>query len=149
MRKSELINLKLTDMDSKRRIIRIRNSKGAKDRDVPLPQSLLVQLREYYQHYKPKVYLFNGQNKLQYSAKSIDNILIKGLKKSNINKKITIHNLRHSYATHLVERNINLRYIQEALGHNSSKTTEIYTYLSKENVANMVSPVDFWNENKK
>ena len=92
------------------------------------------------------VYLFNGQNKLQYSAKSIDNILIKELKNCNINKKITIHNLRHSYATHLVERNINLRYIQEALGHNSSKTTEIYTYLSKENVTNMVSPIDFWNE---
>ena len=147
MRKSELINLKLSDMDSRRRIIRIRHSKGAKDRDVPMPTALMMQISKYYKRYKPKVYLFNGQNKPQYSARSIDRILENGLIKCGIEKKITIHNLRHSYATHLVERNINLRYIQEALGHNSSKTTELYTRLSKENIANMVSPIDFWNEN--
>ncbi len=146
MRKSELINLKLTDMDNKRRIIRIRNSKGARDRDISMPEALLKQIQEYYRHYKPMVYLFNGQNKLRYSAKSIENILIIGLKNCNINKKITIHNLRHSYATQLVERNINIRYIQEGSGHNSSKTTKIYTYPSKGNVANMVGPIDFWNE---
>ena len=148
MRKSELINLKLSDMDSKRRIIRIRNSKGAKDRDVPMPEALLVQIVKYYNRYKPRVYLFNGLNKPQYSARSIDKVLERGLSRCGIKKQITVHNLRHSYATHLVERNINLRYIQEALGHNSSKTTELYTRLSKENIANMVSPIDFWTKNK-
>ena len=144
LRKSELINLKITDLDSARRVIRIRNSKGAKDRDVSMPLGLLKLISKYYHQYKPKEYLFNGQNSLQYSSSSIDKMLKAGVKKAGIKKRITTHSLRHSYATHLVERNINLRFIQEALGHNSSRTTEIYTKLSKENIANMVSPIDFW-----
>ena len=144
MRKSELINLKITDLDSSRRVIRIRNSKGAKDRDVSMPLGLLKMISEYYRQYKPTEYLFNGQDSLQYSSSSIDKMLKAGVKKAGIKKRITAHSLRHSYATHLVERNINLRFIQEALGHNSSRTTEIYTKLSKENIANMVSPIDFW-----
>ncbi len=151
MRKSELINLKITDIDSKRGVIHIRHSKGSKDRNVPLPGPLLRQLRIYFYKYRPKMYLFNSASSLRYSPRSIDKILQKGLKRCNIKKRITIHNLRHSYATHLVEHNINLRYIQDALGHKSSKTTEIYTRLSKENIAKMVSPLDFWeldNQNK-
>ncbi len=146
LRKSELLDLQLKDIDSHRMVIRIRNSKGAKDRDVALPKSLLHLLRTYVRNYNPKVYLFNGQGKIQYSARSIDKILQSGLRKCGIYKKITTHSLRHSYATHLVEKNINLRYIQDALGHKSSKTTEIYTKLSKENIAKMVSPVDFWED---
>lgn len=144
LRKSELLDLRLSDLDSTRKVVRIRNSKGAKDRDVALPQALLVQIAQYYRKYEPKEYLFNGKNKLKYSASSVDKLLKNGLKKASINKHITIHNLRHSYATHLVERNINLRFIQDALGHKSSTTTEIYTRLSKDKIAQMVSPIDFW-----
>lgn len=146
LRKSELIHLKLSDIDSQRMVVRIRNSKGAKDRDVSLPNALLELLRKYFDKYKPKEYLFNGKTNLKYSSRSIDNLIQQGVKRSGIKKKITTHSLRHSYATHLVEKNINLRYIQDALGHKSSKTTEIYTKLSKESIAKMVSPVDFWED---
>jgi site-specific recombinase XerD len=146
LRKSELINLKIKEIDSGRGLIRIRNSKGAKDRDVALPKSLLMLLRVYYIKYQPKEYLFNGQNSLQYSGSSIDKIIKRGLKRAGIKKYITAHGLRHSYATHLVEHNINLRFIQDSLGHKSSKTTEIYTKLSKENISSMPSPIDFWEE---
>ncbi len=146
LRKSELINLKLSDLDGKRNVIRIRNSKGAKDRDISFPKALKKLLKVYYKQYKPREYLFNGQDQLQYSGSSISKLLKAGIKRSGIDKHVTPHSLRHSYATHLVEKNINLRYIQEALGHKSSKTTEIYTYLSKENIGNMTSPVDFWDD---
>lgn len=148
LRKAELLNLRLIDVDMERGVIRIRNSKGAKDRDVALPGALAQLLMAYMKRYKPVSYLFNGQGSLQYSASSVDKLLKRGLKKAKIYKRITTHSLRHSYATHLVERNINLRYIQDALGHKNSKTTEIYTKLSRENIANMVSPIDFWDENK-
>jgi len=145
LRKSELINLKIRDIDGDRKVIRIRQSKGAKDRDVALPGALHGLLRRYYEKYEPKEYLFNGAARSRkISASSIRKILMKGLKKAEINKYITPHSLRHSYATHLVERNVNLRYIQEALGHKSSRTTEIYTKLNKEDIKNMVSPIDFW-----
>ena len=146
LRKSELINLKLIDIDGQRKVIRIRNSKGAKDRDVALPNALLKLLREYFTVFKPEIYLFNGLHKSKYSATSINKVLKKGLIKSKITKRITPHSLRHSYATHLVEQNINLRFIQEALGHKSSKTTEIYTKLSKDQVSKMTSPIDFWED---
>lgn len=146
LRKSELLNLKLDHLDGQRKVLRVVNSKGAKDRDIALPEALLKLLRQYFVIYKPKVYLFNGQHRLQYSASSVDKILKNGLSAIKITKKITPHCLRHSYATHLVEKNINLRYIQESLGHKSSKTTELYTRLSKENISNMVSPVDFWED---
>ncbi len=146
LRKSELINLKLSDLDWDRKILRVRNSKGAKDRDISLPMPLENLLKKYILRFSPKQYLFNGKGNIQYSARSIDNLLSQGLRRAQINKKITVHGLRHSYATHLVEKNINLRFIQEALGHKSSKTTEIYTKLSKENIAKLVSPIDFWED---
>jgi len=154
LRKSELLNLKINDIDSDRMVIRIKQSKGAKDRDISLPVMLLNILRKYVSKYSPKVYLFEGQkgDGAPYSASSTNQILKAALKKSKIKKHITLHSLRHSYATHLVEKNINLRYIQEALGHRSSKTTELYTKLSKEHMAKMVSPIDDWeyiNDNKK
>ena len=146
LRKSELLHLKLTDIDRKRMVVRIRDSKGAKDRDVHLPDSLLNILIDYYREYRPRHYLFEGQRGGLYSPKSIDMILRKGLRKIGKPRRITSHGLRHSYATHLVERNVNLRFIQESLGHKSSKTTEIYTRLSKDHIARMVSPIDFWKE---
>ncbi len=112
LRKSELINLKLSDIDGKRNVIRIRNSKGAKDRDVAFPAALKKLLKTYYKQYKPSVYLFNGQDQLRYSGSSISKLLKSGVRRSGIQKRITPHSLRHSYATHLVEKNINLRYIQ-------------------------------------
>jgi len=147
LRKSELINLKIQDIDGHRNVIKIQQSKGAKDRLLPLPESLKLLLRKYYLQYKPKEYLFNGQNKLQYSSTSIDKLVKRAVRKMGIKKRITAHTLRHSYATHLVERNLNLRYIQEALGHRSSKTTEIYTQLSQNKISKMISPIDFWEEN--
>ena len=145
LRKSELINLKIRDIDGDRKVIRISQSKGAKDRDVALPEALHKLLRQYYDRYQPKEYLFNGAEEgKKISPSSIRKILMKGLKNAEINKYITPHSLRHSYATHLVERNVNLRYIQDALGHKSSRTTEIYTKLNKDDIKNMVSPIDFW-----
>jgi len=144
LRRSELLHLKIQDIDSSRGVIRIRNSKGAKDRDVSLPNKLLDVLRLYYQKYRPQDYLFEGVKQKTYSTSSLRKVLRRALIKAGVKKRVSLHSLRHSYATHLVEKNINLRYIQEALGHKSSRTTEIYTHLSKEHIANMVSPIDDW-----
>lgn len=146
MRRAEVLDLKLSDIDSNRGVIRIRQSKGAKDRDLPLPQNLLPLLRTYYTEYKPKTYLFEGAKGQKYSPSSLRKVLLNGVQKAGIKKKITVHSLRHSYATHLVEAQVNLRYIQEALGHKSSKTTEIYTKLSRHEISKMVSPIDNWED---
>ena len=143
-KRSEVLNLKLNDIDSGRGMIRIKNSKGAKDRDIPLPVPLLGLLRAYFKKFKPKEYLFEGSDGGKYSSSSLRSILIQGVRRTKIRKRITLHSLRHSYATHLVEKQINLRYIQEALGHKSSKTTEIYTKLSKDQMSKMISPIDEW-----
>jgi site-specific recombinase XerD len=126
LRISEVIKLKITDIDSKRMILNINQAKGRKDRIVPLSENLLNLLRDYYRKFKPKIYLFNGQNnELQYSTKSINQLV-----KNNLGKQYHFHLLRHSYATHLLELGVDLRYIQNLLGHSSSKTTEIYTHVS-------------------
>lgn len=143
LRRSELINLKLTDIDSKRNIIIIKQGKGKKDRIVPLSNKILGMLRIYYLEYKPMFWLFEGQNKKeQYSEQSLQSILKQALKKTNITKPVTLHWLRHSYATHLLESGTDLRYIQELLGHNSSKTTEIYTHVSTKSIQQIRSPFD-------
>lgn len=146
MRTSELLDLKITDIDIDRNVIRIRNSKGAKDRDIALPKLVYKMLLHYYKLYTPVTYVFNGKSGEKYSASSAGKILKMGLKKVGIHKRITIHGLRHSYATHLAESHVNLRYIQEALGHSSSKTTEIYTKLSSDHIAKMISPIDKWDD---
>ena len=99
-------------------------------------------LREYYQQYRPKEYLFEGEAGSKYSVKSIQNVFNKALKKSGIRKKATVHSLRHSFATHLLEHGTDLRYIQELLGHYSSKTTEIYTHITKKGFEKIKSPLD-------
>lgn len=130
LRRQELIDLKLFDIDSANMILMVKNSKGAKDRNIPLNKDCLENLRKYYQIYKPKKYLFEGYSKNnQYSATSIKNILDLACLKAGINKHIKIHTLRHSFASYLVSLNINLRKIQEWLGHSSSKSTEIYTHI--------------------
>lgn len=143
LRRSELLNLKPADIDSKRGIIIIRQSKGKKDRIAPLSPKILEMLREYYLGCKPKIWLFEGQVAGEpYSEKSLQSILKQALQKTNIKKPVTLHWLRHSYATHLLESGTDLRYIQELLGHSSSKTTEIYTHVSTKSIQQIKSPFD-------
>lgn len=143
LRRSELLNLKPNSVDSKRGVLYILNSKGKKDRVVPISEKTIEMLREYYKMYKPKEWLFEGQIALtQYSEKSLQSVLKKAIEKAKIKKPVTLHWLRHSYATHLLESGTDLRYIQELLGHKSSKTTEIYTHVSTKSLQKIKSPFD-------
>lgn len=143
LRRSELLNLKPKDIDSNRNIVIIRQSKGNKDRITPLSRKMLELLRNYYKMYKPQIWLFEGQTKGEkYSEYSLQSVLKQALEKAEIQKPVTLHWLRHSYATHLLESGTDLRYIQELLGHNSSKTTEIYTHVSTKNLQQIKSPFD-------
>jgi integrase/recombinase XerD len=143
LRCGELLELKPAHIDSKRNLIVIKQAKGKKDRIAPLSSKIIDILREYYKVYKPIKYLFEGINKGEaYDARSLQNVLKQSLLKAKINKPVTLHWLRHSYATHLLEAGTDLRYIQEILGHSSSKTTEIYTHVSMKSVQKIVSPFD-------
>ena len=143
LRCGELLALKPLDIDSKRNIVLLKNSKGKKDRIVPLSPKILQMLREYYILYKPKTFLFEGQIKGNpYDARSLQVILKQAIAKVKIKKPVTLHWLRHSFATHLLESGTDLRYIQELLGHNSSKTTEIYTHVSTKSIQQIKSPFD-------
>lgn len=143
LRRSELINLKPQDIDSKRNIVLLKNGKGKKDRITPLSPIILEMLRNYYNGYKPKTWLFEGQIVgEQYSEQSLQSVLKQALQKAGITKPVTLHWLRHSYATHLLESGTDLRYIQELLGHSSSKTTEIYTHVSTKSIQQIKSPFD-------
>lgn len=136
LRVSEIINLKIEDIDSKRMIIHIKNAKGKKDRIVPLSQTVLELLREYWRNFKPKMYLFNGQNSLKYSIGSCQKIY-----KKCIDDKSSIHTLRHSSFTGLLEKGTDLRIIQKIAGHSSSKTTEIYTHVSNQMLSRVKLPI--------
>ena len=125
MRVSEVCNLKIEDIDSKRMLIHIRNSKGNKDRFVPLSPTILSLLREYFKVFKPIEFLFNGQLSLQYSHRSCNETV-----KKYLGSEFHFHLIRHSHATALLESGTDLRYIQEQLGHSSSKVTEVYTHVS-------------------
>ena len=149
LRISEAANLKLSDIDSDRNIILIRGAKGKKDRTTLLSRTVLELLRDYYRQYKPIDYLFQGQTGGQYSVKSIQNVFRRAVNKTGLKKHATVHTLRHSFATHLLEHGTDIRYIQELLGHNSSKTTEIYTHITKKGVDKIVSPIDNLNIRKK
>lgn len=143
LRRSELLNLTLKDIHSERNLLIIRQSKGKKDRIVPIGDKLIQSLRAYYKIFKPITWLFEGQNiGMQYSEKSLQNVLKQSLAKVNITKPVTLHWLRHSYATHLLESGTDLRFIQELLGHSSSKTTEIYTHVSTKSLQKIISPFD-------
>ena len=142
LRVSEVVNIKLIDVDSSRMLVHIVGAKGKKDRYVPLPDSILNELRTYYSAYKPKEYLLEGRYGGMYSKSSLQAIFKNAMEKSGIKKKIGIHGLRHSYATHLLESGADLRLIQELLGHYSVKTTQIYTKVSHRNLSNIKSPLD-------
>lgn len=142
LRRGELINLKIVDIDSARMIINIIGAKGKKDRISLLSINMLSLLRKYYKEYKPKEYLFEGAKGGKYSPTSVAKILKKASTNAGIKKNVTPHMLRHSFATHLLEQGTDLRYIQELLGHSSSKTTEIYTHVSKKAIDKINNTVD-------
>ena len=145
LRRSELLNLKITDIDSKRMVITVRNGKGYKDRLTILSKAVLEDLRLYYKTYKPTYFLFEGKKGIQYSETSLVNIIKYASKRSGIRKKVTPHMLRHSFATHLLENGTDLRYIQVLLGHNSTRTTEVYTQVAINNIKAIKSPIELLN----
>lgn len=142
LRVSEIVNLKITDIDSGNMQVLIERSKGKKDRYVNLPETILEQLRTYYKEYQPKKYLFEGQYGEQYSIRSAQSVFKAAMRKAKINKEVGIHGLRHSFATHLLENGTDIRFIQELLGHNDLKTTLRYTHVSEKSIKNIQSPLD-------
>lgn len=142
LRRSELLNMRIQNIDSQRMQLTIIKSKGGKDRITPLSETLLKLLRQYYVDYKPKDFLFEGMEGNQYSERSLALVLKKGCELAGIKKHVNLHMLRHSYATHLLESGTDLRYIQELLGHKSSRTTEIYTHVSNQAINKITSPLD-------
>ncbi len=142
LRLSELLNLRIKDIDSHRMQIFIQAGKGKKDRYTLLSEKLLPLLRQYYQEYKPREYLIEGSDGGRYSERSIQQIVKTALEKAKLNKHASVHSLRHSFATHLLENGTDLRYIQSLLGHGSSKTTEIYTHVTSKAFKGIKSPLD-------
>ena len=140
---NELLHLKISDIDSENMLIHIRLSKGNKDRVVMLPPTLLPELRNYYKVCHTKDYLFEGQDGGIYSAKSVQTIVKTAATKAGITKPVSPHILRHSFATHLLENGTDVRYIQQLLGHNSVKTTEIYMHITDIAKSSIKSPLDF------
>ncbi|WP_166967307.1 tyrosine-type recombinase/integrase [Yeosuana marina] len=142
LRISELINLQLTHIDIQRRQLIIKNSKGRKDRNIILAKSCIPLMLNYLNTYKPEVFFAEGKPSEKYSPESVRAFLKRSCKAANIRKKVTPHTLRHSYATHLLENGIDLRYIQELLGHAKPETTMIYTHVSKKDLLRIESPLD-------
>ena len=142
LRVSELTNLKITDIDSNTMTVTIRQSKNNRDRVVVLAEKLLILLRDYFKEYKPKEYLFEGRTNGRYSERSVQQLLKQLLAKLKINKQGSVHSLRHSYATHLIEQGTDVRFVKDLLGHKSIKTTLIYTHLTDPAKRKIKSPLD-------
>jgi len=142
LRVSEAVNLKIKDIDSSRMQIRVEQAKGKKDRYTILSKKALEVLRKYVSEYKPNEWLFEGQDGEEYSRRTITEILRKSVEKTGIKKHVTVHTLRHSFATHLLEAGTDIRYIQSLLGHENTKTTEIYTHITTKGFDQIKSPLD-------
>lgn len=142
LRISELLNLRLNEIDLERRTVFVRRSKGYKDRVVMLAESVVPLLSNYVQTYRPVEFLLNGQGKLRYSAQSVRKALHDVCKEAGIKRKVTPHTFRHSFATHLLEQGVGIRYIQELLGHSKPETTMIYTYVANDRLSEVSSPLD-------
>lgn len=142
LRISEIVNMKVRDIDSKRMVILLRQAKGKKDRIVMLSEKLLIMLRAYYKKYQPKVWLFEGQSGGQCSTRGIAKMMQTCKEKAKVHKKGGIHAMRHSFATHLLESGIDLVSIKELMGHNSLRTTMGYTHVSKKHISKIQSPLD-------
>ena len=143
MRVSEVVRLKPEDIDTDRHLIKVRGGKGRKDRYTILSDTALHVLRDYYLSWNPEYYLFPGNRKGSHlSTRSVQNVVSGTRERSGIKKKFSTHTLRHSFATHLLESGTDLRYIQELLGHKSARTTQIYTHVTRRDIARIVSPLD-------
>jgi len=142
LRRSEVTNIRLTDLDTSRGTLHIRAGKGNVDRMVPIPEKIWDKIKGYLKNYKPSEYLFEGQSGGRYSVESVYNIFKKSLRRAGINKDVGVHSLRHSYATHLHESGLDIRFIQELLGHKSTRTTEIYTHVSRKDLIRIKSPIE-------
>lgn len=142
LRVSEVVNIKITDIDSSRMQVLVEAAKGKKDRYVNLPESILADLRSYYKSFQPKKYLFEGQHGGQYAKRSAQAVFKQAMQKAKINKAVGIHALRHSYATHLHEYGTDISLIQKLLGHNDVKTTQRYTHVSNRVLNGIKSPLD-------
>jgi site-specific recombinase XerD len=143
LRLGEVLRLRPEDIDSNRNCIHIKFGKGMKDRYTVLSPTLLLELREYWKAYHPKKYVFEGQEPGKpYSPSSFQKVFTHAAEKAGIRKPVTVHSLRHAFATHLLEQGTDLRYIQSLLGHSSSKTTEIYTHVSQQHIGQIPSPLE-------
>lgn len=142
IRLSECIDLRPKDIDGKNMLVHVVKGKGGKERYTILSAHTLQTLRDYYICYHPQDYLFEGRGHKQYSPRSIGKVVGRTAKRAGITKNVTPHTLRHSFATHLLEQNINLCTIQKLLGHSNIKTTTIYTHVSNAAITNITSPLD-------
>lgn len=142
LRVGELINLKLSDFDFQRKQLHISSGKGRKDRYTTIAESLFPLLKNYHNTYKPKIYFIENPKGGKYSAESIRAFLRRNVKSAGITKVVSPHTLRHSYATHLLEQGIDIRYIQELLGHSRPETTMIYTHVTRKDLQEIKSPLD-------
>lgn len=143
LRVSEVARLRIEDIDSDRKLIRVRQGKGRKDRYCMLSQVALNTLREYWRRFQPEGWLFQGAKRGRHiSTRTVQKIFEDAKGKAGIRKNATVHTLRHSFATHLLESGTDLRYIQELLGHKSSITTEVYTHVSNKDLSRIKSPLD-------
>jgi integrase/recombinase XerD len=142
LRVSEVVNLKVKHIDSKRMQVLVASAKGKKDRYVNLPNSILEELRTYYKKYQPKEYLFEGQFGDKISIRTVQLIFKEAMNKANIQKSIGVHGLRHSFATHLIEMGTDINFVQKLLGHQDIKTTLIYTHVSNKLISKIISPLD-------
>ena len=146
LRLSEVISLRRKDISIEQKAIFVKGGKGKKDRNVILSDVLKNELEEYYSVYSPRDWLFEGQYGGKYSARSVQAVFSRAKKLSGVNEYATVHTLRHSFATHLLENGTDLRYIQGLLGHASPKTTEVYTHITEHHMAKLRSPLDFLGE---
>jgi site-specific recombinase XerD len=143
MRVSEAASLLIADINKERGLITIKQAKGHKDRVTLLSKKMLEVLKEYYMEYRPEQWLFPSDDKSKHiTARTIQIVFHKACERVRINKQVSVHTLRHSFATHLLESGVDIRYIQELLGHQSSKTTEIYTHVSNSSLNKIINPLD-------
>lgn len=143
LRLNEVVNLKISDIDSKRMLIRVEKGKGKKDRYTLLSEKMLEELRAYYKRYRPNIYLFNGADPLgRLSVGSVQRIFTKAKKKRGIKKKVSVHTLRHCFATHLIEDGVSISKVQLLMGHTDIRTTSRYLHLSSQHLNNIAHPMD-------
>jgi integrase/recombinase XerD len=142
LRRSEVTNIRLSDLDRTRGLLHVREGKGRVDRIVPVSGKVWEKIDEYTYSYRPREYMFEGQTGGRYSSESVYRVFKDALYKAGIHKDVGVHSLRHSYATHLHESGLDIRYIQELLGHKSTRTTEIYTHVSRRNLIAVRSPIE-------